>query len=74
MQKLLIKIIRLYQKTPSIWHSACRFYPTCSAYAIESIETYGSIKGLYLTIKRLLRCTPYGSFGYDPVPKKGEKL
>lgn len=47
--------------------------PTCSNYAIEAITEYGSIKGSYLTIKRLLRCNPFSKPGYDPVPKKGVK-
>lgn len=70
MKKLLIKIIKLYQKTPLAYHSYCRFYPTCSNYAIEALDRYGTVKGLYLTIKRLLRCHPYGKSGYDPVPMK----
>ena len=73
MKKLLIAIIRLYQKIPFFSHKLCRYTPTCSEYAIESIKTYGSIKGSYLAIKRILRCNPWGSFGYDPVPKKETK-
>ena len=73
MQQLLIKLIKLYQKIPTKWHASCRYYPTCSTYAIEAIETYGTIKGLYLAIKRILRCNPLASYGYDPLPKK-EKL
>ena len=48
--------------------AACRFAPTCSVYAIEAIKKYGPIKGGYLTIKRILRCNPWGGSGYDPVP------
>ncbi|MGL5937792.1 MAG: membrane protein insertion efficiency factor YidD [Phocaeicola sp.] len=47
---------------------SCRFTPTCSAYAIEAIQKHGAIKGLYLTIRRLLRCHPWGGSGFDPVP------
>ncbi|HID95659.1 MAG TPA: membrane protein insertion efficiency factor YidD, partial [Candidatus Latescibacteria bacterium] len=46
----------------------CRFYPTCSVYAVEAVERYGSWKGLLLTIKRIGRCHPYSQGGYDPVP------
>lgn len=68
MKYLLIDCIRLYQKIPFSMHSSCRYTPTCSNYAIEAIEKYGIFKGSYLSIKRILRCNPFGSFGYDPVP------
>ncbi len=70
MKKGLIFIIKTYQKIPFSCHNSCRYIPSCSNYAIEAIERYGSIKGLYLTIKRLLRCTPWNKPGYDPVPYK----
>ena len=47
---------------------SCRFTPTCSEYAIEAIKKHGPFKGLYLTVRRLLRCHPWGGSGYDPVP------
>lgn len=70
MRKILIRIIRWYQKIPFSSHKMCRYTPTCSEYAITAIETYGCIKGCFLAIKRILRCNPFGGFGYDPVPKK----
>jgi putative membrane protein insertion efficiency factor len=72
--KMLVKMIKLYQSTPLESHNHCRFYPTCSNYAIESINEYGNIKGSYLAFKRILRCNPFNKhYGYDPVIKKGEK-
>lgn len=50
--------------------NSCRYTPTCSQYAIEAIREWGSIKGLWLAIKRLSSCHPWGGHGYDPVPKK----
>ena len=68
LTKLSIAIIKLYQKIPGPWHNNCRFYPTCSNYAIEAITKYGFLKGWFLSIKRILRCNPFGNSGYDPVP------
>lgn len=48
--------------------AACRFTPTCSEYAVQALKKYGPLKGLYLAIKRILRCNPWGGSGYDPVP------
>lgn len=72
IKKVLIWLIKLYQITPLHTHSMCRFTPTCSAYMIEAINTYGVIKGLCLGIKRILRCHPKGGYGYDPVIKTKE--
>jgi putative membrane protein insertion efficiency factor len=59
---------------PLASHSKCKFYPTCSNYAIEAINEYGNIKGSYLSFKRILRCNPfYKKYGYDPVPTKENK-
>ena len=72
MKKLLIKLIKIYQNTPINTHKMCRYTPTCSEYAIEAINEYGSIKGSYLAIKRILRCNPLGGYGYDPVKKRSK--
>lgn len=74
MKKILIKLIKLYQKIPGPWHSACRFHPTCSNYAIEALELHGVIKGIWLTVKRIFRCNPFVKGGYDPVPLPKEKV
>lgn len=70
MKTLLIKIIRLYQRTPISTHSNCKFIPSCSEYMIECLETYGVLKGLWKGIGRILRCNPFNKGGYDPVIKK----
>ena len=69
MRRLLVIPIRIYQYAISpMMASHCRHYPTCSAYAITALETHGAVKGLFLTLKRLLRCHPWSPGGYDPVP------
>ncbi len=73
MKNILIYFIKLYQKIPGSFHSSCRHIPTCSNYAIDAINEYGSIKGSFLAIKRILRCQPFGTSGYDPVIKKENK-
>ena len=74
MKKLLLKFIRFYQKKISP-HTppACKYYPTCSQYAFEAIETFGVFKGSALALWRFLRCNPFSKGGYDPVPLKKEK-
>lgn len=69
MRSLLVIPIHVYRYAISpMMASHCRHIPTCSAYALEAIETHGSIKGGYLTLRRLSRCHPWGTHGYDPVP------
>lgn len=70
IKKIVIGLVKIYQKIPGPWHSYCRHIPTCSNYMIEAVETHGVIKGVFLGIKRILKCNPWGTFGYDPVPKK----
>ena len=70
MKKILIKIIKIYQKIPGPWHDSCRHIPTCSNYAIEAIDTYGAFRGSIMDIKRILRCNTWGTSGYDPVIKE----
>jgi putative membrane protein insertion efficiency factor len=64
-----IALIKLYQWIVSpILGPKCRFTPTCSQYAIEALRKHGVFKGLWLTVRRLSRCHPWGGHGYDPVP------
>jgi len=69
--KLLILPVRFYQYFISpLLPRSCRHYPTCSEYAIGALKTHGVIKGSMLAIWRILRCNPWGTSGYDPVPPK----
>ncbi len=70
MKKFIIFLINLYQKTHLHIDNYCRFTPTCSEYMIDSLNEYGLLKGLYNGIKRILRCHPFGKYGYDPVKKE----
>jgi len=69
MKQLIVFLITLYQKLLSPWlPPSCRFTPSCSQYAKEAILKYGPLHGLLLSLKRLSRCHPFHSGGYDPVP------
>ena len=73
MKKIIVLIIKFYQITLSpLLGSNCRFQPTCSQYMIEAINLHGVLKGLSLGFKRIFKCHPLGSKGYDPVPGKEE--
>ncbi|MDX2048784.1 MAG: membrane protein insertion efficiency factor YidD [Chitinophagaceae bacterium] len=64
-----ILFIKLYQWVISPWIGPkCRYTPSCSHYAIEALKRYGPVKGMWLAIKRISRCHPWGGHGYDPVP------
>lgn len=70
MKQILIGLINIYQKIPGNFHGYCRFYPTCSEYTKQAIDYYGVLKGSYLGIRRILKCNPFGGYGYDPVKKE----
>ena len=66
---LLLLPIYFYQRCISpLTPPSCRLTPTCSEYAVQALRKHGPLKGLYLTVRRLLRCHPWGGSGYDPVP------
>ena len=66
---MLIWLIRFYQAAISpLLGPACRYTPTCSQYAIEALQKYGTFKGIYLAVRRIASCHPWGGRGYDPVP------
>lgn len=70
MKHFFIFLIKIYQSTPLASHSMCRYTPTCSNYMIDAINEHGCIKGIYLGIRRILRCRPGGGEGFDPVPTR----
>jgi len=69
----LIFLIKIYQIiiSPLIGQN-CRFLPTCSEYTIDALKTHGLFKGLFLSIRRISKCHPFGEHGYDPIPKQGK--
>jgi len=73
MKTILKAIIKIYQKVISpLTPPSCRFYPTCSHYGLEAIETHGAAKGSWLAVRRISKCHPFHEGGFDPVPDKKE--
>jgi putative membrane protein insertion efficiency factor len=71
MKHIFIFFLKLYKRFISpLKPQCCRFYPTCSSYAIEAISKFGTLKGSYLTVRRLFKCHPYNKGGIDYVPEK----
>ncbi|HZS62074.1 MAG TPA: membrane protein insertion efficiency factor YidD [Gemmatimonadaceae bacterium] len=69
MRHVLIALVRMYQVGLSpLLPASCRYYPSCSAYAIAALEKHGAIRGAWLAVRRIARCHPFHPGGYDPVP------
>ena len=74
LKKILLSLVVFYQRFISpLTPPTCRFYPTCSQYTREAIEYHGALKGLYLGVRRILKCHPLHKGGFDPVPLKKDK-
>ena len=65
--KIIVRLIKIYRKLSNYIPKKCRYYPTCSEYAIMAIEKHGTIYGIIITIKRLLKCNQFFEGGYDPI-------
>ena len=71
MRRVIIGAIRGYQLVVSPWlPPACRYEPSCSEYALTAVRRFGATRGVWLSVRRLLRCHPLGSCGHDPVPAR----
>ena len=69
VQRLLIGLVKVYRLLLSPWlGSSCRFFPTCSAFALQALDSHGPAAGSYLTLRRIVRCHPWCPGGFDPVP------
>lgn len=65
----VVALIRVYQRAISVWTPRiCRYHPTCSEYAIQAVARYGTVRGLWMAVRRIGRCHPFAPGGYDPVP------
>ena len=75
IQRALMGLVKLYRLLLSPWlGSACRFEPTCSAYALQALEQHGAAVGSYLTLHRLARCQPWCQGGHDPIPAERPRM
>ncbi len=71
--RALVRLIRFYQKLTGARVSPCRFYPSCSNYALEAVQIHGARRGSVLAVRRISRCRPLGPHGIDLVPEKADK-
>jgi uncharacterized protein len=69
MRMVVLSLIRFYQGCLApVLPASCRYYPSCSAYACEAVEKWGTLRGMLMALRRVLRCRPFAAYGYDPVP------
>ena len=68
LARLLLRLVSAYRAARAGRPSQCRYVPSCSAYAVEAIESHGAGRGLWLAVRRIARCNPFGGHGFDPVP------
>lgn len=74
MRWFVASLLRAYRLIISpLYGQVCRYYPSCSAYALEAVETHGAFKGMWLAVRRLGRCHPWAAGGIDPVPAAHER-
>lgn len=74
MKWILIGLLKAYRFAISpLYGQVCRYYPTCSAYALQSVETHGATRGSWLAVRRVARCHPWAAGGYDPVPERSDR-
>lgn len=74
MEKVIYLLVKIYQWVfRPILGNRCRFYPSCSDYLLEAVEKHGGIRGVFIGIKRVCRCSPWTQGGFDPVPDKQKK-
>ena len=75
MKYLLIGLLRVYRALISpLYGDVCRYYPSCSAYALQAVTDHGALRGSWLAVRRLTRCHPWALGGYDPVPPRGDEI
>jgi uncharacterized protein len=72
--RLALRLVRLYQSATANRPSPCRYVPTCSSYALDAYDVHGFVKGSWLATRRIARCHPWGSQGWDPVPDRHGRL